>query len=131
MQEPNLDPISVATVVAAMMVGQQLAPYAAAYSVIFVGAFAGAVIALWRREPASRVGGLGYAAVLMLLSIGCTVGVSSFVADLIGKPSAWLFFPVAVALSAIGEDWVSIGKWAVGVLRDVIQRKAGAANGND
>lgn len=125
MASPSLDPVSVAIAIATALFGAALGPALGAYAVIFVAGFAGALVGLRRREPTSRFGAASFMLVVMLLSVGMTVAASQLIAPHLNSAGEWLFFPVSFVIAAIGEDWLRIGAWAVGLIGRFAQRKAG------
>lgn len=127
---PDLDPVSVLVVLLGLLVGPELAPFASAYSVIIIGAFAGVLVGLRRREATTRLGMAGFGFIMMAASIMLTVPLSNVAAKYLPLVSGanWLFFPVSLAIGAIGDDWLSIGKWFIGLLSKKISRRVESDN---
>lgn len=118
MTEPNLDPFAVAVSLAALVVGPALAPIVGAYTLILFGWFGGVLIGLYRRKPSSRMSTAAFAAVTFIVTMGSTVSAAELVASNIPgftASSKTLLFAVAVAIPAIGDNWVDISQrfWRV------------------
>lgn len=130
---PDLDPVSVLVVMLGLMLGPELAPLASAYSVIIVGAFAGVLVGLRRREPGTRLGAAGFCFVMFAASVLMTVPMSKMLAGYLPRVDGinWLLFPVSLAIPTIGDDWIKIGKWAAGIVANMITRRAAADAAGD
>jgi hypothetical protein len=124
MQAPDLDPYALAVSVAVLIVGPIFAPYLAAYTLIMFGWFGGVMVGVWRRPSSSLLGTLAFVIVTFVLTMGLTVWAAELMAPYVGQASRLLLIPVAVLIPAIGDDWISIGRWALGVLGRRIERKA-------
>jgi len=115
--QPSVDPVSVLMVIFTMILGPQLAPAAAAYSMILLGAFVGLMIGVRRREPTSRIGTLAYSVITLVTSLAMTVFISEFLSPhLPMAQTEWLYFPVSLATTAFGELWMEKLQNFVGTL---------------
>jgi hypothetical protein len=91
-----------------LFLGPTVLPYVSAYSVIGMGAFAGAIIALFRRPPTSPGSSYAFVVVVWTIAMGCTVPISQYLAIYSGQPVTWLMFPVSLLVAAVGEDWLKL-----------------------
>jgi len=122
-QTPDLDPLSAFMAVFSSLVGAQLAPFAAAYTIIFFGALCGLMIGLRTRHPSSRLSAAGYAVVTMVTSVFMTVYIADILAQhypMLADGKSWLLFPVSMCITAYGEYWIR-------VLRNIVTKLARAA----
>ena len=112
MQHLNPDPDALSVLIAlfAVFLGSEFAPYAATYSIIFLGAFAGVLISLMKRQPTSRFSAFAYIVSTFLTAIFMTVPISNYLSEnysFFHGSASWLFFPVSGAITAYGEVWFS------------------------
>ena len=110
-QTPDLDPLSAFIAVFAVLVGPVLAPYAAAYSIILLGAMAGLMIGLRARHPSSRLSAIGYIVVTTSTSVFMTVYISELLSKhypILADGKSWLLFPVSMCITAYGEYWLKM-----------------------
>jgi len=108
-QTPELDPLSATIAAFSLLVAPSLAPFAAAYSIIFFGAMVGVLIGLKSRTPSSRFSAISYIIVTGLTSIFMTVPLSDYLADhyeAFRGSHSWMFFPVSMFITAYGETWI-------------------------
>lgn len=106
---PDLDPLSVAITVLAILVGPAIAPYAAAYSIIIFGAVVGMFIGLLSRNPSGRLSAIGYIIVTGSASLFMTVPASNYLTnnfEVFKNGSSWLLFPISFGITAYGELWL-------------------------
>lgn len=109
-QTPDLDPFSAFIAVFAVLVGPSIAPYAATYSVIFFGSIVGILIGLRSRKPSSRLSAALYMIITFISSLFMTVPLSDYIGQhysLLNGGNSWLFFPVAMCITAYGELWIN------------------------
>ena len=127
MQHLNPDPDALSVLIAlfAVFLGAEFAPFAATYSIIFLGALAGVLISLLKRKPSTRLSALAYVSATFLTAIFMTVPISSYFAqnyEVFHGSASWLFFPVAGAITAYGEAWISRLKNIISiVIKEVIK----------
>lgn len=120
---PNLDPVSVVSAIALVVFGPVAAPYAGPYIVMLLGAFIGAMVALRMRSPdGGRTGAFGFVCILVVWSMAISIPVAWKFGDWAGQDWKWALFPVSLAAAAIGDKWVDIGKWFIGVLKAAFER---------
>jgi disulfide bond formation protein DsbB len=126
--QPDLDPVSVLITLFTALLGPQLAPVASVYLIIFIGAFVGLMIALRRRDPTSRLGALGYSFVTVCTAMVMTVWVSQLVRPYLNQSGTangdWLFFPVAMTITAYGEVWMEQSRGLLALVSKIFQRGA-------
>lgn len=106
---PSID--SVFVLLATAAVGKLLGPTLGIYMLIVFGWFCGAIIGVFRIEDGTRI----KTAWFLVVTFGGTVGGAAIAANLLsskfsGPPSDWLFC-VAIAIPAIGTDWLRVGRW--------------------
>lgn len=131
MNAPQLDPVSVATLLLASALGPQLATVVGPYAVIIIASITGAAWSLGRRPPGSRVGAAVYFARLCLTAVLLSVAIESAVQK--AWPSVtdshYLLAPIALLVGGIGDDWPGVGRWFLGVVARIFERRTGGAEG--
>lgn len=128
MNEPTLDPVSVAVAVATLLVGPKLAPVLGAYTLILFGWFAGVLIGVYRRDAGSRMGTAVFVVVMFIVTMGSTVSAAELVAahlPYFKSTASALLFPVSILIPAVGDDWISISRWAWRLLAARFERSQG------
>ncbi len=127
-QSPPLDVVAVAIALASLLFKPEIAQFVGPYAVIFLGAILGGAMSAARRGPTSRVGTLGYMALVIILALLVTVPLAELLAPQIPVrlETRVLFAPVAAIVSGIGQDWPKVGAWLVNLVRGVIERRVGA-----
>ena len=118
------DPISSVAAVLAIFVGAAIANAIAPHLVVFAGGVLGGYFGLMRWRNSTRVEAAVYIAM-------CVVGSWLFTGTVIaiGKglgleiEDRWLVAPAAAAIAAIGHQWLDIGRWAIGIVGRVIERR--------
>lgn len=126
---PQIDIVTVATALAALLFSQELAEVIGPYSVIVVGAVLGGAIATGRREVPGFWPGAGFLLAMVTLALLCTVPLSMFIGRYIDTDARWLLGPVAVLVAGIGPDWPKLAVWAFGQARGVAERWAAGKGG--
>lgn len=120
----DIDPVSLAFAIAALLVGPKLAQYVGPYSVILLGSFAGCIFALRSREPSGRMSAGLFVVLLMILSAGLTVPTAIWVGSIVGKEVKWFLFPAAAMIAGIGERWFTVPSLLFDGLRDFVAQWA-------
>lgn len=105
---PDLSPVAAVTAILGVIIGPAVLPFASAYAVIGAGGLVGAMIALFRRAPCTPLASVSFVGVMLLASMGVTVPIAQWIAGYLNQPMTWLFFPVALAVAAVGEDWLKL-----------------------
>lgn len=118
----DLSPVALLAAILGMFVGPTMLPLASAYAVIAAGALIGALIGLYRRAPCSAVASIGFVGVVALSTTFCAVPLAGWVANYFQQSVSWWFFPVSLAVAAIGEDWL---KLPVASVRDAFMKRFG------
>lgn len=118
---PTLDAAALA--VFAWAFGAYLGPILGTLFLITFGWFLGVIVGLWRLPDGTRIRPLWF----VVVTFGATVGSASVAATWIAQrfhtsPMEWLFF-VAIAIPAIGEDWVRVARWAWGLLQRAVESR--------
>lgn len=111
MENHDLRPISVAATVLAGLLGPKLAVIASAYGIILIGWFAGLLIGFWRFDEVSKRFMLGYTIVTMIVAVGSTVALSSWLAQYVPIEASGLYMIVAGSIPAIGPNWPQVWEW--------------------
>lgn len=102
----QLDPVSVAVVLASTLFGPSLAAIIGPYAVILLGATVGAAWALGRRDTAKKSNAVAYFALINGTAMLVTVSISNLVGNWLGHDDAnWLLAPVAMVIGGVGHDW--------------------------
>jgi hypothetical protein len=104
----DLSPVAAVTAILGVILGPAVLPYAGAYAVIGAGGLVGAMIALFRRAPCTPLASVAFVSVMLLASMGVTVPIAQWLASYLNQPMTWLFFPVALSVAAVGEDWLKL-----------------------
>lgn len=125
---PALDVVTLAIALAAAMFGPELAAVVGPYAVIFLGAVLGGAWSASRRPAGSRFETVGYLGLIVLLAVLVTVPCADFAATYLHLESKVLFAPVAAIISGVGSDWPGVFSWAWGVVRGMVERKAGGVS---
>lgn len=132
MTQQHLDPVTVATAVAATVVGPTLAAVLGPYAVIILGATTGAAWALSRQKEMSRLGAAWYFMRLNATALLLTVSMAAMVNKWGGfSEERWLLAPIALLVGGIGDDWPRVIKWVVGRLGRLVDRRIDNSNKED
>lgn len=110
--DPKLDAFSVALVASSAWLGPTLAPLVAAYGLIVVGWFAGALIGLFvRRQNTAPT--VVYLLLTFIFSVGVTGGLAMLAAEYMAMRADVLLLPIAAALAAFPDRMVALlgGLW--------------------
>ena len=123
---PNpADPIALVAKLLAIFIGIELAALAAPHVVIILAGMVGSVFGLMAWRTCSRVEAVGYVAAMTAVAwlfAGSAAQVLTQQAGL--ETPAPLLAPAAAAIGWIGHRWPSIGQWALGLARKVIESRA-------
>jgi hypothetical protein len=125
-QSPDL--LVLFTALLALVFSPALAAVLAPYVVIITGALLGTGWALRRRPPDSRAGAWAFGLLMMGTALVFTMPSALWLQHYLPGSYQWLLAPLAAAIAAVGDDWPSVGTWAVQLLGRVIARKAGDAS---
>ena len=126
--EPHLDVVSVAVVLLATLLGNEMAQYVGPYLVIVAGALVGSALALRRRPPSSTWVAVGFAAWLTSITVLFTVPVAYGLSRVIDENYRWFLAPAAVLLAGIGHDWPKAIPWTLNFLRGLVAQRTGVAD---
>jgi len=109
MNQLDLTPVAVATVVAATLFSPTVAEVAGPYAIIYLASVAGACVALMQRAKTTRMNAalffFGATTMALLLTVPLSLGVSVFLPSL---KAHWLFAPMAAGIGYSGSD---LFKW--------------------
>lgn len=125
MSQPNLDPVSLAVAIAATLVGQQMAPFAGAYTVIIFAWLGGVFAYLLRKETLKRGKTAKFVFVSFVVTIGTTWVAAVYLSAKVSIESTYLLFPIAFLIPAVGEDWVTLARWGIKLWKGRAERAAG------
>jgi hypothetical protein len=122
---PDISPVAVAVAALGVLLGPEWAHAAGAYSVITLGWIGGVMVGVYRMPPARRAHIAAFTLVSFVAVIGVTVPLARWLAGALPNLLPWgglsdpygLLFPLAFALPAIGHSWLSVGRWAWGLIR--------------
>lgn len=124
MSRPDLDIVSVLTVVAVAIVGPEFAPYFGAYGVVVMGWFAGLLVYVWR-TPAPERGSIAlFSLMTLMFTIGITIGAAEWLSSRFGIVLNALLFPVAAAIPAFGGKWGDLADSGWAMFKRYILRRA-------
>mgnify|MGYP003408038109 CR=1 FL=1 len=109
MNNADLTPVHVFTVIATSLFGAQMAYIVGPYIVIGIGAMGGAAVMIMSRKGDGNVRAFIYFIASAALAILLTVPVS-MLAALVYEPiqDHWLFAPVSFGLGYLGDKWVPV-----------------------
>lgn len=123
----SIDPVSVAILVASVLVSQQLAEIIGPYAVIVMAASTGAAWSLGRQGSTTRLGAVAYMAKINLTALLLTVGAAEFVGWM--WPSfaghKWILAPIALLVGAIGNEWPVVVRWLSSRVAALVDRRVG------
>jgi hypothetical protein len=126
---PPIDPVSVATTIAAAIIGTDLAALIGPYAVIIVASAIGASWSLAGRPPMSSRQALRFVIHVVALACAVSVGIEAAISRwLTPVPGHWLLAPIAIAVGAIGDRWPAIGAWLLDRAGKAIDRRIGGAS---
>ncbi len=118
------DPISSVAAVLAIFVGAAIANAIAPHLVVFAGGVLGGYFGLMRWRNSTRWEAAGY---MTMCVVGSWLFAGTVVTIARGAgleiEDRWLLAPAAAAISAIGHQWLDIGRWAVDLLGRLIERR--------
>lgn len=133
-QTPQLDPVSVSVLIAAILFAPEVAHVVGPYVVIVAGAILGASFALARRHQTTRLGAMRFFLQVSLMSVLLTTSCAAIANTFYPMPDerSW-FAPVAIGLGFIGDRWPAVFQWTgrkISQLVDaLIKLKSGGGNG--
>lgn len=130
---PQLDPVSAAVALLAVLFAPPLPEIIGHYAVIIVAAVIGGAWSLGRHQAQGRAA----AAIFLLLVSGTaamlTMGIARLIAQWLPGTDGgvtWLVAPVALLIGGIGHEWPAVGRWLLGRLgRRIDARIGGGGNG--
>lgn len=128
-QPQPLDIVAVAIAFASLLFEPRLAEIIGPYAVIILGAILGGALSASRRGPTTRAATIVYMALMIILALLVTVPLAEVTAayiPIVRVEPRVLFAPLAAVVAAIGNDWVAVGKWVIGLVRRAVERWAGA-----
>jgi hypothetical protein len=110
----QLDPVSVLIALFTVALGPALAAVLGPYAVIIIAATTGASWALGRRDTTTRLTAFFFFARIMFTALLITVPIMGVIKG-VGLPfdARWLLAPIAILIGAVGDDWSTIGRWAL------------------
>lgn len=120
---PQIDLVTVAIAIAALVFSPEISAIVGPYSVIILGAVIGGGLGLSNRPPTSRFSAAQYLVLMVGLALLVSVPFSDLLANHFGVRSNWLLGCVAVVVAWIGPDWPLIGAWLAGVIRKIVERR--------
>lgn len=126
MGEVSIDPVAVAIFVLSSMFGPQLAMYLGPYVVIAAAGLTGAMFALGRRDPDSRVKAFRFVITMVMASMLVTVSASKAL-GYVWAPlaSTYMLGPIAIAIAYIGDDWPDVGRFIATRFKRLIESRTG------
>lgn len=126
-QPTSLSAVAVAVTLSGLIFDSKVAEVVGPYAVICLGAVLGGAVSASRRGSSTRLGTLGYMALVIVFALLVTVPLAEVVADHIPganvEPSD-LFAVVAAVVAGIGHDWPNVGLWFINLARGMAERWA-------
>ncbi len=120
----KLDPVFVMTALVAALTGNELAQVVGPYAVVVLGATTGAGWSLGRQEPMSRAGSMWFFTKMNLTALLTTVPLAVVAGSFFNlQESNWLLVPISLLVGGIGNDWPVVGRWIIGRLARLIERR--------
>lgn len=125
----NLDLVAALLVVLGLMFSPQLAAVLAPYLVVVLGALIGTGWGLKRRTaPTSWRDTVFFVTLMLGTCLVVTVPAAIWLQRYTGEGTfQWILGPLAILIGAIGEDWPDVGKWALGLFKRFLTKRADAA----
>jgi len=135
MNQPNLDPVAVLVLLAALVFSPAVAAVVGPYLVILLGSTLGAYFRLGQREPSTRASALRFFLAANGAAILFTAPLSYAAQKYLpGFEVNWLLGPMAFGIGLVGERWPLIGQWVVRKVNSfvdlLIRMKTGGTNGS-
>jgi hypothetical protein len=110
----KLDPISIATSVAGIYYGPDIATVVGPYVVIILCSTLGTAWSFRRRKTTTKLAALRYFLLLNATALFVTVALAQQLAKWLGtEDSHSLLAPIALGIGAVGTDWPTVVKWFV------------------
>lgn len=128
MPPKTLSPIDLAIALAGLIFSPELARIVGPYAVIVVAAVTGSAWALSRADKTSTWEALWFLTRMILTATLLTVSLAMLLRKLspawVGLESdEWLLAPIALLVGAVGNDWRHIGRWVVGRIGRMVDRR--------
>lgn len=128
MPPKTLSPIELAIALAGLIFSPELARIVGPYAVIVVAAATGSAWALGRVEKTTRTSALWFFLRMNITAILLTVSIAVLVRKLAPAWAGidndeWMLAPIALIVGGVGDDWVRIGRWAIGRIGRVFDRR--------
>lgn len=124
MNNTNLDPVTVMTALATILLGPKLASVIGPYAVILIAATTGAAWALGRRVASGRVTAVWYFVRMNATAVLLTVSIAAIARLFFGlDEDRWLLAPIALLVGGVGDDWPTIGRWVLERMGRLIERR--------
>lgn len=113
MNQTDLTPVAVITLLASTIFSASVAAVVGPYVVIAIGAMGGAAVALMQRESSGRAKAILFFCGATVMAILLTVPLAMLTTMAFkGVPDQWLFAPFAFGLGYLGDKWPSAMSWA-------------------
>lgn len=113
MNQTDLTPVAVITLLASTVFSASVAAVVGPYVVIAIGAMGGAAVALMQRESAGRARAILFFCGATIMAVLLTVPLTMLVTLVIKNvPDQWLFAPFAFGLGYLGDKWPAAMSWA-------------------
>jgi hypothetical protein len=125
---PPIDPVSVATGLAAAALGADMASLIGPYAVIIAASAIGASWSLAGRPPAPTGAAVLFFVRVILLACMLSVGIEQAVHRWVWPITEhWLLAPIAISVGAIGDRWPLVGGWLLERMARIVDRRIGGA----
>lgn len=127
MENTNLDPVAVLTLLVGFLVGPKLAEVVGPYVVILMAASVGATWGLSRESTHRTVlSAVSFYMRVNVMAVLLTVGLAQALEHwVVHQPVRWLLVPVAMGIGWVGDAWPHIFSWTANKLRNRAARALG------
>ncbi|WP_428421979.1 hypothetical protein [Methylibium sp.] len=117
----QLDIVTVAVALAAVLFTSDTAGYIGPYIVIALAAVLGGFWSATQRPPGTRLGVLGLLLGTLVLALLVTVPIAEVAAQRFGTHMYYWLAPVALVIGGIGSRWPLVFLWGLGLGKRVVE----------
>ena len=136
MPQNSLNPVDALVALLLLVFSPELAKVIGPYAIIILASGTGAAWSLGRREKSEQKQAVWYFCKIIFTACLVSVGAAHLIKELfkLNAEIHWLLAPVGLVIGGVGDDWPNVGKWVIGRLGRLIDRKIetqGSSGGDD